>query len=177
MRGEGERLADIAAAIGAIHGHMKAPGKAEKLKHDAVLYELLIIGEAVKALSDVTRAQRPEVPWRQIAGLRDLLAHEYFRIDMAEITKIVGRDLVTLSEAVAVLRADERRRRGRFIQEANATYRRAGPDPDQAIWDVTLMDGLEQYPYERPKERAKATTSGSSSSKRRSPQHLTSRRA
>ena len=49
---------------------------------DAVVRNLEIIGEAVKHLPDQTRAQHPEVDWQKIAGLRDILIHEYFGIDL-----------------------------------------------------------------------------------------------
>ncbi len=103
-RTDRERLADIAEAIRAIRKHVATSPADAGLRRDAILYNLVILGEAVKGLSEETRALRPKIPWRQIAGLRDLLAHEYFRIDMAEITKIIERDLAPLEQAVAALR-------------------------------------------------------------------------
>ena len=104
MRGDSERLSDIAAAITAIRAHLATADVPTDLRRDAILYNLLVIGEAVKALGEQTRARQPEVPWRQIAGLRDLIAHEYFRIDMDEIQRIVDQELKALSSAVAALR-------------------------------------------------------------------------
>ena len=69
---------------------------ADDIKRDAILYNLVIIGEAVKALGAATTARRADIPWRQIAGLRDLPAHEYFRIEIADasgLTGLVGRDV------------------------------------------------------------------------------------
>jgi uncharacterized protein with HEPN domain len=103
-RGDAERLADIANAIAAIHIHLAADDAATDLKRDAILYNLLIIGEAAKTLSEESRARRPDVQWRQIGGLRDLIAHEYFRIDLREVRRIVDQDLAPLAEAVAALR-------------------------------------------------------------------------
>ena len=84
------------------------------MRRDAILYNLLILGEAVKALSEETKRRRPEIPWKQIAGLRDLLAHEYFQIDFDEIERVIERDLVPLDAAVRDLRAadsaDEQKR-------------------------------------------------------------------
>jgi uncharacterized protein with HEPN domain len=40
------------------------------------------MGEAVKQLSDATKDCRPEIPWKQIAGMRDRLAHNYFGVDL-----------------------------------------------------------------------------------------------
>ncbi len=107
-RADRDRLDDIAEAIAAARAHIVV-GADDRLKRDAVLYNLVIIGEAVKALTEDARAQRPDIPWRQIAGLRDLLTHEYFRIDMSEIAKIVAGDLARLEEAVIALRRGSRR--------------------------------------------------------------------
>lgn len=104
-RSDRDRLEDIVEAVAAIRAHVTTRGRAdERLKRDAILYNLVIVGEAVKRLSEETKARRPEIPWKQIAGLRDLLTHEYFRIDMAEIEKIVERDLQPLEDAVQALR-------------------------------------------------------------------------
>ncbi|MEP6694517.1 MAG: HepT-like ribonuclease domain-containing protein [Chloroflexota bacterium] len=109
-RGDRERLDDIAEAIATIRAQAADNTSDERLKRDAILYNLLILGEAVKNLDEGTTAQRPEIPWKQIAGLRDLLAHEYYRIDIGMIEDIIERDLTALDAAVAVLR--NRRARG-----------------------------------------------------------------
>ena len=103
-RGDRERLDDIAEAISTIRAHADRNAD-DDLRRDALLYNLLILGEAVKALSEETKARRPETPWRQIAGLRDLLAHEYYRIDIAEIDKIINNDLPALETAITALRS------------------------------------------------------------------------
>lgn len=109
-RGDRERLEDIAEAIAEIHAHLGSRA-ASGLKRDAILYNLVIVGEAVKGLADETRARHPEIPWKQIAGLRDLLTHEYFRIDMDEIDRVVKRDLSPLAAAVQALRRKPNQRR------------------------------------------------------------------
>ena len=48
---------------------------------DAVLQNLMVIGEAAKRTPDEIRARLPSVPWRAIAGLRDIVAHGYFSLD------------------------------------------------------------------------------------------------
>ena len=107
-RADRDRLDDIADAIKAIRAHSKRRTD-ERLRRDAVLYNLMVLGEAVKGLSDETKARRPEIPWREIAGLRDLLAHEYYQIEIGVIDDIVARDLAPLALAVAALRRDPRR--------------------------------------------------------------------
>lgn len=49
----------------------------DRMIQDAVLRSLEIIGEAVKRIGQPTRDNAPEIPWRQIAGLRDILIHKY----------------------------------------------------------------------------------------------------
>jgi len=63
----------------------------------------VVIGEAVKHLAPETRGSAPEIPWADIAGLRDLIAHEYFRIDIHRVLEIVERDLPPLEQAISRL--------------------------------------------------------------------------
>ena len=60
---------------------------------DAVIRNIEIIGQAVKGTSDGTRALEPGVPWRQIAGMRDKLIHEYFGVDLALVWDVVENEL------------------------------------------------------------------------------------
>jgi hypothetical protein len=55
-------------------------GNAEK--QDAVIRQLQIIGEAAKRLSAELRAAYPDIPWREVAGMRDKLVHDYFGVDL-----------------------------------------------------------------------------------------------
>jgi uncharacterized protein with HEPN domain len=104
-RDERERLRDIKDAIAAIHSHMESVDKAnpkmyDALLHDALLFQFVVIGEAVKNIAAETRDAAPETPWADIAGLRDLIAHEYFRIDIHRVLEIVDRDLPPLEQAI-----------------------------------------------------------------------------
>ncbi|MCA1789560.1 MAG: DUF86 domain-containing protein [Thioalkalivibrio sp.] len=69
-------------------------------KQDAVIRRLEIIGEAVKGIPDDMRAEYPDVPWRDIAGARDVLIHEYFRVDLEMAWEMVQQDLPLLEVEV-----------------------------------------------------------------------------
>lgn len=106
-RDERERLDDIWEAIQRIRKAVSSGPQtveAEAIARDATLYNLVIIGEAVKHLGEEPKARHPDIPWRRIAGLRDLLTHEYLRIEMAAIREIVDRDLGPLERAIADIR-------------------------------------------------------------------------
>ena len=60
-----------------------------KMVQDAVLRNLEVIGEAVKGLDDETRNRAPEVPWRRVAGMRDVLIHHYFGVDLDVVWRVV----------------------------------------------------------------------------------------
>ena len=76
---------------------------AERMRQDAVIRKLEIIGEAVKQLSNATKERRPEIPWKLIAGMRDRLTHDYFGVDLALVWRVVERDLPALKAAVTAL--------------------------------------------------------------------------
>jgi len=71
------------------------------LQVDAVLYNLEIIGEAVKHIPESVRAKHPYVEWRKIAGLRDIIAHEYFGISLHIIWDVLENKLPDLRVQIA----------------------------------------------------------------------------
>lgn len=100
---DADRLADIEAAIAAIRSHLERGTLADGMVFDAVRMRLLEIGEAVKATSGDLLATQPGIPWRQIAGMRDHLAHRYFDTAHAILQATVDEDLPELEQAVAAL--------------------------------------------------------------------------
>ena len=70
---------------------------------DAVVRNLEVIGEAVKRLPLEMRAESPEVPWQDIAGLRDILIHEYEGVDFAIVWDIAINEVPLLHRAVSSL--------------------------------------------------------------------------
>jgi len=75
----------------------------DELIQDAVLRNFEVIGEAAKRLDYVYRANHPEIPWRAIAGLRDVLIHQYEEVDLAKVWVIVEKDLPSLRQSIADL--------------------------------------------------------------------------
>lgn len=75
-----------------------------ELIQDAVIHNLEIIGEAVKSISDEIRIANPDIPWRSIAGLRDVLIHEYFGVQVHRIWLITQNELKEISPRIAELR-------------------------------------------------------------------------
>lgn len=72
-------------------------------KQDAVARRLEVIGEAVKGIPHELRERYPGVPWRDIAGARDVLVHEYFRIDLELAWKMVREDVPALAATVQAM--------------------------------------------------------------------------
>lgn len=78
-------------------------------KQDSVIRRLEIIGEAVKGVPDQLRVKHAAVPWRDIAGARDILIHEYFRVDLQMAWDMVRKDLPLLESEVQIMLQELRR--------------------------------------------------------------------
>jgi uncharacterized protein with HEPN domain len=104
-----QRLEDVVAAIDAIRAHVGRGDLSDGLVFDAVRIRLLEIGEAVKALPETLLAAEPEIPWRQVAGMRDHLAHRYFDVSHSVVKATVENDLDPLLAAVERLLAQASR--------------------------------------------------------------------
>ena len=110
-------LEDILENIKLIEDSIKKADKHEfgenRLLFDATIRRLEVIGEAVKNISDYLKNKYPEVPWRKIAGLRDILTHAYFGIENEIIWDIIGGDIPDLKQnIIKILEKEQDGRRG-----------------------------------------------------------------
>jgi uncharacterized protein with HEPN domain len=97
-------LQDIIESIELIQHYLKGVTEEEfyqnREKQDAILRRLEIIGEAVKHLPKEIRESYPDTPWRQIAGMRDIIVHEYFGITLEMVWITAAKELSDLKKTV-----------------------------------------------------------------------------
>lgn len=103
MREQRLYLNDILESINLIQSYV-SKGRDEffnnRMMQDAVIRNLEVIGEASKKLSPEIKAAHSCIPWRQIAGLRDVLIHNYMKVDTVEIWGVIENDLDDLKKEV-----------------------------------------------------------------------------
>lgn len=73
---------------------------ASALTQDAVIRNFEVMGEAAKHLSEAFKAAHPGSPWKQIAGFRDVLIHDYIGVDLDRIWSVIEKDLGALHQEV-----------------------------------------------------------------------------
>ncbi len=73
---------------------------------DCVFRRLEIIGEAAKSIPDDFREKYPEIPWKSIAGMRDVLIHGYFEVKLERVWKVVEKDLPDLKRNIMKIRKE-----------------------------------------------------------------------
>jgi uncharacterized protein with HEPN domain len=108
LRDPAERLRDIVEAIAAIERYCnceKRTFERDELLQTWFVRHLQIIGEAAKATPEEIRVLAPEIPWRQIAGMRNVLVHGYFEIDTDLVWDAATRDVPALKPAILRLLA------------------------------------------------------------------------
>jgi uncharacterized protein with HEPN domain len=109
MRHFRDRLQDILEAIAQIEVE-QAKGKAafdeSALIQTWMVHHLMILGEAVRAIDPADRQKYPAIPWRQIAGMRNILVHDYFRINKAIVWETVEKHLPPLKAQIKSILAE-----------------------------------------------------------------------
>jgi uncharacterized protein with HEPN domain len=101
-------LSHIRESIARIEDYTRA-GKeafaADPRTQDAVVRNFEVIGEAVKRLSVQAKSKQPDIPWREVAGFRDILIHDYELVDYLEVWNIIAHHLPQLRKAVEAMLA------------------------------------------------------------------------
>lgn len=80
-----------------------------RMAQDAVIRQFEIIGEATKNLSDAFRVRHPAIPWKDLAGFRDKLIHQYFGVDLAMVWQSVVDDVPMLLDELEKIQMPEGR--------------------------------------------------------------------
>ena len=74
----------------------KAQFKENKMMQAAVIREIEIIGEASKRINEEFKLQYTQVPWKQMAGMRDKVIHDYFGVDIEIVWNTINKDIPLL---------------------------------------------------------------------------------
>lgn len=103
MKDDRVYLINILESIEKIQSYTQI-GKEDFMKssitQDAVIRNLEIIGEATKKISDVLRNDYKDIPWRKMAGLRDILIHAYMGVDLKTVWNVVEKELPQLKVSI-----------------------------------------------------------------------------
>lgn len=105
MRRDLERLQDMLEAIGKIESKISTQDAfaADEMLQVWIVYHLQILGEAASKLTPALHAQYPELPWKQIVGMRNILIHDYVGIDQKLVWAVVERDLSLLKQQLTAM--------------------------------------------------------------------------
>jgi len=114
MKKDAVFLKHILDAINLIEEYLKDKSHEEfkdnRMLQDAVIREIEIIGEAAKNLSKEFRNKHSDIPWRQIAGMRDKLIHGYLGVDLDAVWDTATMDVPSLKERLQeILKKEEKR--------------------------------------------------------------------
>ena len=106
MRSDRERLFDILESVERIETQA-ARGRAaftdDEVAQSAVVRWVEIIGEAARGLTEELRQMHPEVPWRQMVAMRNVLIHGYFDIDVELVWSVAENDLPKLAAQIRAI--------------------------------------------------------------------------
>jgi len=81
--------------------------ESNKLKQNAIIRSLEVIGEAVKNIPNPFREKYPNIPWKDISGFRDILSHAYFGINIDRVWNIIKKDLHSFKKEIEKINAKD----------------------------------------------------------------------
>jgi uncharacterized protein with HEPN domain len=103
-------LHEIAECIELIERYLTGQTREEFLRdgqlQDSVIRRLELIGEAARQIEDDFRQKHPEIPWRRMAGFRDVLVHGYFGVKLDRVWDVIEKDLPELKKNIQPLLTD-----------------------------------------------------------------------
>ena len=109
-RSDAATLTDLIAACSRVGDYVRDASRPEFDRDDrlrsACCYQIAVIGEAVKRVSRLTRHKHPEIPWKDIAGMRDRLIHGYDSVDLDQLWVTATEDIPALLERVRTILTD-----------------------------------------------------------------------
>lgn len=104
-------LIDIDGAISAIFSYTKNMSfhafEHDRKTREAVILNFIILGEAIKKIPPDILTRFPDVPWKEFAGMRDKLVHDYFQMSPVIVWETIQQDLPVLSKAVKDLKNEQ----------------------------------------------------------------------
>jgi uncharacterized protein with HEPN domain len=89
------------------NGMDKAALAADRRTQAAVLYDIVVMGEAANRLSDDFRSQHSTIPWKDIIGMRNILAHQYDAVSVEIVWNVIHQDIPELMAMIAPLLTDQ----------------------------------------------------------------------
>jgi uncharacterized protein with HEPN domain len=95
-------------ALSFVQGRVRGDLDCDPMLQHALVRLLEVIGEAAKGISNEARSAHANVPWREMAGMRDRLIHAYFDVDLDRVWKTVTERLPPLIEQLSVLLGEDR---------------------------------------------------------------------
>jgi uncharacterized protein with HEPN domain len=107
------RLADMRAALADIRTlteHGKEAVRTDRVVQQALAYNLAVLGEGARALSQELRDRYPDIPWRAMIAQRNVVVHEYHRIDFENIWTTATQDVPLLDQLLSRIETAERMR-------------------------------------------------------------------
>jgi uncharacterized protein with HEPN domain len=90
-------------AVGYLADRNQATFESDALLQDAVARRLEVLGEAAARVTEETRSTYPDLPWREMVGMRNRIVHEYFQVDLEVVWKVVRQELQHLIERLRTI--------------------------------------------------------------------------